>query len=76
MTCVNSVTCVVHRGALKHPFCNQMLFSTVIVGKEFCVQNCMEFKIRNKIFGNETNFKYFVTKVMNGNYKNSRMTQQ
>ena len=73
---MNSVPCVVHRGALKNSFGNQMLFSIVIVGKEFYGQNCMEFKIGNTLFGNETKLKYFAAKVMNRNYKYSRMTQQ
>jgi hypothetical protein len=76
MTCLNSVPCVVHRGAPKHPSCNQMLFSIVIVRKEFYGQNCMGFKIGNKFFGNETKLIYFVANIMNRNYKYSRMTQQ
>jgi len=76
MTRLNSVPCVVHRGALKHPFCNQMLFRIVTVGREFYGQNCMEFKIGNKFFGYETKLKYFVAKVMNRNHKYSLMTQQ
>jgi hypothetical protein len=76
MTRLNSVPYVVHRDALKHPFYNKMLFSIVIVGKEFYGQNFMKFKIGNKFFGNETKLIYFVAKVMNRNYKYSRMTQQ
>jgi hypothetical protein len=65
MTRLNSVPCVAHRGALKHPFRNHMLFSIVIVRKEFYEQNCIEFKIGNKLFGNKTKLKYFVAKLMN-----------
>jgi hypothetical protein len=53
-----------------------MLFSVVIVGNEFYGQNCMKFKIGNKLIGNETNLKYFVVKEMNRHYKNSGISQQ